>query len=95
MPTGSKLRGKGTEGRKQHACLASVLKGTVEVSLVFQQHFDGLTLQAKLLVDVKGLLKHLVAHRNLTDSRAIKVVKTVDVVLDPALVSLHKSTNKH
>ena len=71
------------------ADLASIFKGPVEVSLMVKQHPDGLSLQAKLLVDLKSLLKHLIAHRNLTNSRTIKVVKAVDVVLDTALVSLH------
>ncbi len=71
--------------------LASVLEGPVQVSLVVQQHPDGLALQTKLLVDLKGLLKHLIAHSNLTHSRTIKVVQTVDVVLDTALVSLQQS----
>lgn len=70
--------------------LSSVLKGPVQVSLVVQQHPDGLALQTKLLVDLKGLLKHLIAHSNLTHSRTIKVVQTVDVVLDTALVSLQQ-----
>ncbi len=70
--------------------LSSVLEGPVQVSLVVQQHPDGLALQTKLLVDLKGLLKHLIAPSNLTHSRTIKVVQTVDVVLDAALVSLQQ-----
>lgn len=73
------------------AYLASVLEGPVEVSLVVQEHPDGLSLEAKLLVDLKSLLKHLIANSNLTHSWAVKVVKAVDVVLDTALVSLHSN----
>lgn len=68
--------------------LGGVLQGALQVLVVVQEHLDGLGLEPKLLVDLKGLIEHLVAHRDLADCRAVKVVQAVDVVLHPRLVSL-------
>ncbi len=69
--------------------LGGVLQGALQVLVVVQEHLDGLGLQPKLLVDLKGLVKHLVAHSDLPDRRPVKVVQSVDVVLHPGLVGLH------
>ena len=45
-------------------------------------------LQAELLVDLEGLLEHLIADSDLADCRAIEVVEPVDVVLHARLVRL-------
>jgi hypothetical protein len=68
--------------------LERILQRAVQVLLVVQQHTDGLRLEPELAVDLKRLLKHLVAHRDLAHRRPVKVVQPVDVVLDARLVRL-------
>jgi len=43
-------------------------------------------LEIELLVDLKGLLEHLIPDGDLADRRAVKVVQAVNVVLHPRLV---------
>jgi len=47
-------------------------------------------LEAELLVDLEGLLEHLVADRDLAHRRPVEVVQPVDVVLHPRLVGLDR-----
>ena len=61
---------------------------------VLEQHLDRLRLEAKLFVDLKRLVKHLVAHRDLPDRGPVKVVEPRDVVRDARLVRLDGGDNE-
>eukprot|EP00951_Prasinocladus_malaysianus_P004511 scaffold31631_cov27-Prasinocladus_malaysianus.AAC.1 len=54
----------------------------------------GAYMELELLVDLESLLVELVLDCNLTDSRAIKVVEPVDVVLDAVLGTLDGSDDE-
>lgn len=69
--------------------LGGILFGALHVIHVVQEHFDGLALQVELLVDLECLLEHLVPGGDFSDSRAIKVVKTMNIVLHSSAISLH------
>ena len=69
--------------------LGCILLGALHVIHVVQEHFDGLALQVELLVDLECLLEHLVPGGDFSDSRAIKVVKTMNIVLHSSAISLH------
>ena len=63
---------------------------TRDVLHVLKHNLDGQNLQVELLVDLEGLLEHLVADRNLSDGGPVEVVQAVDVVLHARLVGLDR-----
>ena len=71
------------------AYLGCVFLGTIHVIHVIKQNFDGLALQVELLVDLKCLLKHFISSSNLSHCWTVKVVQTVDVILDTSAISLY------
>ena len=90
-------RGGDSRGRRRRSRggLSSVAAFAAALGLaVLEQHFHRLRLEAKLLVNLKSLVEHLVADRDLAHRRAIKVVEPRDVVRDAALVGLDRGDDE-
>ena len=91
LKTNSAVALRHCNNQKTDADLGRVLLRPVHVVHAVQQDLDGLRLEVELLVDLEGLLKHLIASSDLSHCRPIKVVQAVDVVLDARSVGLRKN----
>jgi len=89
---------RGRRGRRSglassFSSFASILLAALALA-VLEQHLDRLRLEAKLLVDLERLVKHLVAHGDLAHGGSVEVVEPRDVVGHAALVGLDRGDDE-